>query len=329
MRTPLKTALIYNLKRIDPLGGDDTDAEFDRQSTIDALAAALEKAGLQVEALEAESTQDFLPRLLQGNFQFAFNISEGRGGRTRESQVPALLEFLKIPYMGSDSTTISVAHDKSLAKRLVRSHGLRTAPFSVLKSAEEPFTETLRAPLFVKPLHEGTSKGIRKNSFCQTEADAREVASKLIKAYHQPVLVEEFLPGRDFTVGLLGNPPRTLPIVEVVYGDQNQAPIYDFDIKIEKRSDYFFDCPAKLEPKLKKQIEALAVDSFRTLSCRDVARVDIRLDHEDKPTFIELNPLPGLTPGFSDLAVAALQAGLDYDQLVKQIVESALQRFSL
>ena len=256
-------------------------------------------------------------------------LSPRGGGRTRESQVPAILEFLQIPYVGSDSTTIAVAHDKSLAKRLIHSHGLPTAPFQVFADAHEPLTEGLRFPLFVKPLHEGTSKGIHGASFCRDEAEVRATATRLIKTYRQPVLVEEFLPGREFTIGLLGNPPRALPIIEILFTSTEQAPIYNYEIKIDKAHDYSQVCPARLEAGLRGQIEALAVASFQALACRDVARVDIRLDRDGQPTFIELNPLPGLSPGFSDLATAALAAGLRYEDLIQQLVDAALQRLQL
>jgi D-alanine-D-alanine ligase len=323
----LKTALTFNLKRVDPSSGDDTDAEFDRLPTLEALASALEKSDLAVELCEAGP--ELLARLSAGGFDFAFNIAEGRRGRSREAQVPAILEFLGIPYSGSDPTALGIAHDKALAKRLVASFGLGTAPFAVLSSPGEPLPEALRYPLFLKPAHEGTSKGISPQSICQTPAEARRTVEALLERYQQPVLVEEFLTGREFTVGIVGNdPPRVLPIMEFVY-EPGLPPIYDFDVKIERRFGVSYPCPAPLDPALEREISALALGSFRALGCRDVSRVDIRLDRDGRPCFIEVNPLPGLTPGFSDLVTVAKAGGLEYEALVAAIAGAALRRAGL
>ena len=325
---PLNVALIYNLKRVDPTR-DDAEAEFDSPSTIEAIRGAIASLGHHVVLLEA---RDDLPaKLLQQPIDVAFNVAEGQGGRSRESLVPALLELYAMEYTGSDATTLSVTLDKSLAKRVVAQAEIATAPFALMFTGRERLPKTMSFPAIVKPNAEGSSKGVFARSIARDEAELREIVRPLTKRYPGGVLVESFLSGREFTVGLLGSTskPRVLPIMEVIFEDQSDAtPIYTFEHKTGEHKGVRFEVPAEIAPKLETQIAKLARRAYQVLGCRDVARVDVRCDERGVPCFIECNPLPGLTPGWSDLVVIADKAGMNYEALIAEILRPATRRFA-
>ncbi|MCA9781029.1 MAG: ATP-grasp domain-containing protein, partial [Candidatus Eremiobacteraeota bacterium] len=319
----LRVGVIHNLKRAQASDMDDSEAEFDSQATVDALCKAVEAAGHRAVALEARPE---LPSQL-ADIDVAFNIAEGRHGRYRESQIPALLELLDIPFTGSEAGSLAVCHDKALAKRLVAQAGVGTARFQVMSSPRASLEKGMEFPLLVKPVAEGSSKGVALRSVVTDEDSLREVVSELVEKYEQPALVEEFLSGREFTVGILGDRKlKVLPIMEIEFHDGSEHPIYSFDNKQGDDSLVKFQVPAKVEAKLQKRLEQSAKAAFRALGCRDVARIDFRLDSQGEVNFIECNPLPGLTPGFSDLCVIAKSAGLEYEDLVAQILAPAIRR---
>ncbi|MDF1564097.1 MAG: ATP-grasp domain-containing protein [Deltaproteobacteria bacterium] len=331
-RTRRKKALVgltYNLKRIKPeVGGlNDEEAEYDAPTTIAAVREAIESYGHEV--VELEATPELAAILPASGVDVVFNIAEGIRGRSRESQVPALLELIDVPYTGSDPATLSLALDKGLAKRVVHQAGVHTPRFVVLHTGKERLPKWVTYPVMVKPVAEGSSKGVAERSVATSEAELRAAATAMIGRYRQPALVEEFLTGREFTVGLLGDRrPKVLPPMEIVFLSKDDPhPIYTFDDKLDIKDKIRYEVPAKVDPPLLKELEKAARNAFVALGCRDVARIDLRLDSEGRVSFIECNPLPGLTPGWSDLCLIAEGAGMSYRSLVGEILAPAMRRF--
>jgi D-alanine-D-alanine ligase len=325
----LKVGFTFNVKRVtpDPTGEQDEEAEYDTPKTLQAIREAIASYGHEVVDLEA--TSDLPIQLASTPVDVAFNIAEGFKGRNRESQVPALLELLDIPYTGSDPAALSVSLDKALAKRMVRTHGILTPDYFVMHTGKERMPRELAFPLLVKPVAEGTSKGVTKRSVVHDELEMREVAREMIGKYRQPALVEEYISGREFTVGLLGERrPKVLPPMEIVFLDtEDSTPIYSFEMKQDWNDKIRYEVPAKLSERELDRLERAARECFTALGCRDVARVDFRMDAEGRVYFIESNPLPGLTPGWSDLVLIAQAAGLDYRSLIGEILSFAIRRY--
>ncbi len=316
----LRVGLTFNVKR----EHGDEEAEFDSPKTIDAIAAALESYGHTVVHLEADAD---LPMSLAGALpDVVFNVAEGHRGRGREAQVPALCEMLGIPYTGSDPTTLAICLDKSLAKQILRAAGIDTPAWQLLTTGREKL-RPMRYPVIVKPNAEGTSKGITGASVVMDEAGVRAAARVLIDRYGQPALVEEYIRGREFTVGLLGDKrPRVLPIMEVIFVGSPDLPVYGFEEKQSDTPRVRFECPANLTPAEQRKIEKVARDTFAALDCRDVARVDLRIADDGTIFVFEVNPLPGLAPDFSDLCVIAKHAGMDHKALIGEILAGAIKR---
>jgi D-alanine-D-alanine ligase len=312
----------------DPSGDQDEEAEYDSPKTLQAIREAIASHGHEVVDLEA--TGELAMQLSSAPVDVVFNIAEGFKGRARESQVPSLLELLDIPYTGSDPAALSVSLDKALAKRMVRSHDILTPDFMLMHTGKERLPRELaRFPLMVKPVAEGTSKGVTAKSVARTEEELREVAREIIGKYRQPALVEAYVAGREFTVGLLGERrPRVLPPMEIVFLDTTDpAPIYSFEMKQEWDERIRYEVPARLTPRELERLERAARECFTALGCRDVARLDFRMDAEGRFHFIECNPLPGLSPGWSDLVLIAGAAGLDYRGLIGEILSFAIRRY--
>jgi D-alanine-D-alanine ligase len=326
----LRVGLTYNLKRT--LGGsDDTEAEFDSLSTIEGIAEAIASQGMQVVLLEA--TNGLPAHLNRQAVDLVFNIAEGRGGRAREAYVPSLLEMLEIPYTGSDAAVMVTTLDKSLAKSIVERAGVATPTYWVVRGPEDPLPSPTDYPVFVKPLAEGSSKGIGPAGVAADGDALQRRVAELLERFPEGVLIETFLPGREFTVGLLsdaeshGSEPHSLTPMEIVFEDASKTPIYSYGIKQETSpSAVRFDVPADIDADLESKLRRAAEDAFRALGCRDVARMDLRLDDHGVVHFLECNPLPGLVPGFSDLPLIAEADGLDYRGLIGAILAPALAR---
>jgi D-alanine-D-alanine ligase len=325
----LKVGFTFNVKRVAPdlAGEQDDEAEYDSPKTLQAIREAIASYGHEVVDLEA--TQDLPVQLASTPVDVVFNIAEGFKGRSRESQVPSLLELLDIPYTGSDPAALSVSLDKAVAKRMVRTHGILTPDFVVLNTGKERLPRELSFPMLVKPVAEGTSKGVTKKSIVRDEGELRDVARDLIVKYRQPALAEAYVAGREFTVGLLGERrPRVLPPMEVVFLDASDpTPIYSFEMKQDWSSQIRYEVPAKLSERELDRLERAARECFGALGCRDVARIDFRMDAEGRIYFIECNPLPGLTPGWSDLVLIAQSAGIEYGALIGEILSFAIRRY--
>jgi D-alanine-D-alanine ligase len=322
----VRVGFTYNVKRVDSKGGDDAEAEYDPPETIAAIADAIAHYGHAVVHLEA--TPD-LPRLLgESDVDLVFNIAEGLVGRNREAQVPALCELLGIPYTGSDSATLAIALDKALTKKVLKQHGIMTPEFQLFETGRERLIPTLKFPVIVKPNAEGSSKGIAGSSVFDDEPGMRQWVKTLIDRYRQPALVEEYIPGREFTIGLLGDRrPYVMPPMEICFLDKEQPrPVYSFQVKQEWQKHVEYKCPAPLAPAELKALERTAREVFAALDCRDVARIDVRMDQKGLIYVLEVNPLPGLTPDYSDLVLIAKAAGMDYRSLIGEILEGGLKR---
>jgi len=324
-RTGLRVGLSFNMKRIESHEGDDREAEYDAPETIQAITRAIESHGHIAVPLEA--TPEFPRALMASGVDVVFNIAEGMVGRSREAQVPSLCELLGVPYTGSDSATLSICLDKSLTKRLLTD--VDTPAFQVLVTGREK-VRPLRYPVIVKPNQEGTSKGITTRNVCDDESRVREVARELIDRYGQPALVEEYISGRELTVGLLGERrPRVLPPMEVVFLTQAGRPVYDYECKQNWQRHVRYECPARLTKDELRAVERVCRSTFMALGCRDVARIDLRLTPDGRVYVIEVNPLPGLTPDYSDLCLIANGAKIDYRTLIGEILSGAIKRWQL
>ncbi len=327
-RKALKVGLAFNLKRIKTIHPDDDDreAEFDSRSTIDSIASAISSHGHEV--VEIEATPEFPSIIGSMPLDLVFNIAEGINGRNRESQIPAILELLDIPYVGSDPATLSICLDKVLAKKMVSHAGIATANFIVMRTGKERIPRDISFPVILKPIAEGSSKGVMGINVVQDEESLRKLAAELVSKYHQPVLAEEFLSGREFTVGLLGESrPKVLPPMEIIFNNKDEKyPVYAFEHKLDTNESISYQAPARIDRTLQKNLENVARNAFIALGCRDVARVDLRLDKKGRINFIECNPLPGLTPGWSDLCIIGEAAGIDYRTLIGEIMAPAIRR---
>lgn len=315
----------------------DTYAEWDDEETVGAVAAALESAGHRITRIEADA---LLPeRLRAARPDIVFNIAEGIGARSREAQVPAVCELFGIPHTGSDAVTLGICLDKAHTKEILSYYGIGTARFVVAVNADA-ITLPFSLPAFVKPVHEGSSKGIFASSVCRTMDDVRREVSRVIDVYHQPALIEEYLAGREFTVACLGNGDavRALPIIEYNFHSlPDDAPRIDsFEAKwIYDRPDNPLDslhCPADIPPALCSAIETMCLRAYHVLRICDWARIDVRLDAAGAPHIIEVNPLPGILPKIEDNSCfpkAARTAGISYDRLIQTVLELAAQRYGL
>lgn len=320
--------LVYDL-RADYLAmgySEDDVAEFDSEGTIDALEKTIQQCGYRTERIGHGKALAL--KLAAGyRWEMVFNIAEGIGGRCRESYVPALLEMYGIPYTFSDPLICALTLDKAMAKQWVAQQGLATPAFAVVRTLDDVDTVRLTYPLFAKPLAEGTGKGVDQNSKIEDSARLRSVCTELLTRYAQPVLVEEFLPGREFTVGILGTGDQAsvLGTMEIELVSKDEPAIYSYLNKEECESRIYYH-PLHDNPTLKEKVEHLALRCYQVLQCRDAGRVDVRCDAHGEPCFIEVNPLAGLHPHHSDLPMIATQEGMSYETLIGTILENAFKR---
>jgi D-alanine-D-alanine ligase len=308
-------------------GPEDRFEECDSQSTVDAISAALAARGHRPRFLGGG--RRLLEELLARPPALVFNIAEGFGSRSREAHVPAVCEMLGIPVTGSDPLTLAATLDKAVGKRLVAAAGLATPRSAVVEDARELDALDLDFPVIAKPLREGSSIGIRKGSRADDAAAlAREVA-RLLADYAEPVLVEEFLPGAEFTVAVLGEgkDARALGVMEIVpRSGRMEDFVYSLEVKRNFRAEVDYHVPPRQPARLVRALEELALGCARALECRDLSRVDLRLDAAGRPHFLEANPLPGLAPGTGDVVILAERAGIPYVDLIDRVVQSALAR---
>jgi len=287
-----------------------------------------------------EANNEAFTKLNELKPDIVFNFAEGLTGVNRESHIPAMLEMLELPYSGSDPLTLGICLDKSRAKEILTYYNIPNAKFLVANQIEDITNLKFDFPLIVKPISEGSSKGIFSSSFVKNSKELEEEVKRIIFSYNQPALIEEYLPGREFTVAVLGNgsEAEVLPIVEISYEDfpQDVLPLYSYEAKwiLDSKENKFdvFECPAKLDNQLEEKIKETVLRTYKVLRCRDWSRIDVRLDKNGVPNIIEINPLPGIMPDpneNSSFPKAARAAGMNYNQLIQSALYSAAKRYNL
>jgi D-alanine-D-alanine ligase len=349
----LKVAVLANLKNNAPhwegMPEDQWD-DLDSEKTVNAILEALRTNDYVCEFFEGDRT--LLTTVPKFKPDICFNICEGHFGDSREAQVPAILEMLRIPYTGSRLFTLALALDKPMTKRILWWHELPTPAFQEFDRADEPLNEDLRFPLFVKPSREGTSMGVSAKSIVHSESELREQVAFIIQKYKQPALVETYIDGREVTVGMVGNlvGPVARRLPSNINAPRVQAGLYfmppmEVDLKPYETTDTVYSnrlkvaladkldylCPAPIDEDMVDELNWLAAAVFRVTGAYDVARVDFRLDVTNnwKPYILEINPLPGLSPGISDLVIEAHADRIEHPELVNMILEAGLKRYGL
>lgn len=332
-KMPLTVGLLFNLGKNDPPeDGEPPDihAELDGEKTVMAVAEALRWGGHEVVMIEGDEYA--YERLRTTKIDLAFNVCEGTKGDCRESQIPAILEMLGIPYTGSNVLALAVSLDKPTTKKIFAYHGVPTPAFRSVAPGEEIDITGLRYPLFVKPAREGSSMGVSPDSLVRNHGELVEQVAHIHKWYRQEALIEEYLDGREFTIGILGNKEHLmLPIREILFDlcPSEHGRIYSYQFKQEWSASKYYRCPAPVDEELASQLRDTALRAFKAVNCFDIGRVDLRLDRDGVPHVLEINPLPGLSPGFSDLPLAADALGMSYNELVNAILDCALARYGM
>jgi len=344
-----RVAVIANVKGETAISSDDpkdAGAEFDKKETIDAIRQAIESDGHETFFLQADSNLPFA--LMDYRPDICFNIAEGISGESREAQVPALLELLKIPYTASRIEANAISLDKTMTKRIWRDMHLPIADFQEFEDGEEILKKSLAFPLFVKPSREGTGMGMDDRSIVYNEVQLRQRVDWIINEYHQPALVEEYLPGREFTVAVMGRKNvlfhsrhpewyqpdgfHRFPVSEVdnsvsitpgVYGHLAKSLGFD-EVGVPG-----IICPAPINESLNLELQKLAIQGHLAIGATDISRIDFRMDRFGNPCLIEINTLPGLTPDFSDLCVISNAGGISYQDLILEILYLGAGRFGL
>lgn len=347
-----KVALLANLKVNAPhwegMPEDQWD-DLDSEKTINTILGAMHNGGYECEFFEGNfKIIETLPKYKP---DICFNICEGYYGDSREAHIPAILEMLRIPYTGSRVLTLALALDKPMTKRILDFHELPTPPFQTFERVDEPLDPTLRFPLFVKPSREGTSMGVSLKSVVNTKEELYEQVGHIMHRYHQPALVEEYIEGREVTIGMIGNLhgpiarriPHDVNLPRIQSGLRFLPPmevdlkpylltdvVYSNHLKVALAEDLNYICPAPLDEDMVDELNWLAAAVFRVLGTLDVARVDFRLDVKDnwKPYILEINPLPGLS-SVSDLVIAGCADEISHDALIVMVLETALERHNL
>lgn len=352
MKKKLRIAVLANIKENAPHWegmAKDRWSDLDSAKTVNALVEAIRAGGYESEYLEGDITLPDTIRKYQPDI--CFNISEGHYGDSREGQVPALLEMLRIPYTGSRVLTLALALDKPMTKRILHYHELPTPAFQVFERPDEPLNDDLNFPLFVKPSSEGTGMGVSAKSIVNNEKELHEQVDYILRKYQQTALVEDFIDGREVTVGLVGNLegpvaqrlPDDLDAPRIIAGlrflppmEVNLEPyletdaVYSNRLKSEIPEEVTYFCPAELTGDQLDDLNWLAAATFRVLDAKDVSRIDFRLDRHDnfKPYILEINPLPGLS-SISDIVIEAAAAGIGQTELVHMILDAALKRHGM
>jgi len=351
--TKLKVALLANAKenapKIDGLP-EDQWADLDSAKTIKSLVDAIKAGGHNCEFLEGDIT--LVNSLQQYKPDICFNICEGHFGDGREAQVPAILEMMQIPYTGSKVMTLALALDKSMTKRVLHWHELPTPNFQTFERVNEPLQDDMQFPLFVKPSREGTGMGVSAKSIVRNETELHEQLEYIFGKYKQAALVESYIEGREVTVGMVGNligpvarrvpHDRDLPRVQAGLRffppmEVDLSPFSDTDVvysnrlKVDLADKLNYLCPAPLDEDMVDELNWLAAAAFRVTGALDVSRVDFRLDMHDnwKPYILEINPLPGLSVGISDIVIEAQADGIGHTELVNLILDTALERYGM
>jgi D-alanine-D-alanine ligase len=320
-------------------GPDDRYEEFDKPETVTALADALRGLGHEVVLLG--DGRELLCKVLADPPDLVWNLAEGEGiGRSREARVPAVLEMLGIACTGSDPLTLAAALDKHVAKQLVAAAGVAvprglvvtpeaTAREDAVAARLAAFAGEVTFPWLLKPAYEGSSKGIRSRCLVESEPQAHDVLRSLVSNYDQPVLVEEFIAGDEVTAGVIGagESAALFGTMRIVPRNRDRRFVYSIEMKRQWSDNLDYECPAAIDAAVLRRLEHAALRAHTALGCRDIARIDFRV-RDETPFFLEANPLPGLAPGWSDLVILARGMGIDYPELIRRILDTALNRIA-
>lgn len=333
-------ALTCNIQKFDENGNvPDKYREFDAPTTIDAIKKGIEKQGFEVLIIEAD--ENFIENILKhkDKIYFAFNIAEGMSGNSREAQVPAILDMLEIPYSGAGVLTQAITLNKDKTNDILFSNGVPVPISQLFITGKEELKKNMSYPLIVKPNAEGSSKGITNNSLVNNEKELRKQLQYVIKNYKQPAIVQEFCTGTEFTVAIIGNDkPKVLPFVEVIFDHLPKGinPIDSDYVKwVLDNPDSTIEtvrCPAKIDKKLQKTIEEIALKTYNVLDCKDFTRMDIRLDSKGIPKVLDVNALPGLIPDpkeNSRFPKSCYAIGMSYEKIIATVLKEAMKRYKL
>jgi D-alanine-D-alanine ligase len=322
----MKIGITYDL-RTDYLKqgfSEEETAEFDKESTIENIEESLQSFGY--DTYRIGNIINLVSELRYNRWDMVFNICEGMYGIGREAQVPALLDAYQIPYTFSDPFVLSLTLNKGMTKRIIRDAGIKTAPFFIVKNEEEVlefFMENMDYPLFVKPNTEGSGKGIYSNSKVNNSTELWRLCKSIWKNSNTELIIESYLPGREFTIGIIGTGEDSVSLgcMEIIFNSDEQ--FYSYNMKTNYENNIIYKLP---EQEIADKVCRLALKSWKVLGCRDAGRIDIRLDENDIPNFIEVNPLAGLNKETSDLPILAHLNGFDYDYIIENIINSAKKR---
>lgn len=335
----MNIAFLYNVRRNDKDSTElknQLDRDFDDPVTTKWQIKHLKSLGYKIIAIEANEKAYFKLYHLRNKIDLVFNVAEGIHGKDRELQMPAMLEILQIPYTGSSPLTHAFSLNKEKAKEIFVANNIPTADFQTINRVDFVLKKTLKFPLIVKPVAEGSSIGITNNSVVYNEIDLKKQVTKILKIFNEPALIEPFLEGREFSISMLGNPPEILPIIESNHKilPKKYLPFDSYEVKWffeeEGHSDYLI-CPAKIDKELESKIKNICYKVWEVLNVLDWCRIDIRCDKDDNPYVLEINSPAGITPPevsmTSYFPIAARTAGIDYKNLLKKIIDSALKRY--
>ncbi len=332
--------LLYNQRHLYPDPDDprsQLEADFDDPETTHWQIKYLKNLGYKVIPIEADEKAYFKLYRLRKKIDLVFNVAEGIYGLDREAQMPAILEMLQIPYLGSRPLTEAIILDKAKTKEILIANKIPTLKFQVIKNVKEKLIKDLSFPLIVKPIAQGSSAGITNDSVVDNLSKLYKKIEQLIKTFNQPVLIEPFLKGREFSVAMMGNPPRILPIIEPNHKilPKNYLPFDSLEVKwyFEENngSKNYLQCPAPIDKKLEKKLREICLSTWKSLEIRDWCRIDIKCDEQENPYVLEVNSPPGIIPPevsmTSYFPLAARAAGINYEELLKQLIEIALKRY--
>lgn len=334
-------AFLYNIRHQYPDPGDlasQIETDFDDPQTIEKIIDHFRECGYRVLPIEADREAYLKLYEKRRDIDLAFNYSMGVCGLARYAQMPAMLEILQIPYSGADPLTQAVIMNKARMQDVLAAHGVPVLQSQVFRTGDEPLRRDLSFPLIVKPIAEGSSAGITARSIVQDETELREQVGLIAGSFREPALVQPFLTGREFSIPLLGNPPRTLPIIEPDFSrlPPGYAPLDSLEVKWEfeeQGDEHHLVCPARLTDSLKGRIERTALETWEALDMKDWCRVDMRSDGSGAVYVLDVNSPPGIIPPevsmTSYFPMAARAAGISYNDLLREVVEIALCRYGL
>lgn len=329
----MKIALTYNLKKNDETKPADYFSEFDSEETINAISSALKMRGHSVDLVDVEQPNLF-SYFRKNRVDMVFNIAEGKCGKFRESEIPAILDYLDIPYTGSNTFSLALALNKALTKKILKAENIPTPRFQVFSKENQELDPTLRFPLIVKPNLEGSAKGINASNVVNNKDALFAKTKEIRELYRQEVLVEEFIDGKELTVGILENGKVTiLPILEIDFSTCEKSGEYFYSWRMKEfqgNADFglvpAFHCPARLDKDTEKLVKETALRTHQAVGCYDISRTDIRLSKRGIPYVLEINPLPGLNPTESNFPIMAYAAGMKYEDIIEAILMSASER---